>query len=179
VGISWYEAEAYCTWLSHHLAEVKPDWWQPGLEVALPSEAQWEYAARGGEGRTYPWGAQAPDSEHANFGNPEGQTNPVGCCPRGQTPAGLCDMAGNVWEWCLDAWDGAAYRKRLKKGDKKRNIVNNPVTFGNTAIRVLRGGAWGSGARALRAAYRDGDHAGYRFRYFGFRCVLLLGRAEP
>lgn len=87
IGVSWWEARAYCRWLTAQLNQDKPAWWRVGMEVRLPTEAQWEYAARGTEARRYAWGDKPePDEEHANFDSKVGRTTPVGAYPRGTTP---------------------------------------------------------------------------------------------
>ncbi len=157
VGVSWDEARAYCRWA--------------GLE--LPSEAQWEAAARGGDGRRYPWGDEPPDETRACFGQgwKDGRPDPVGEHPGGAGPYGTGDQAGNVWEWCLDAWDPKAYEGR----DGQTDPV---ITEGEGGLRVLRGGSWGSPAGSLAAAVRLGDRPSDRNRSVGFRCVLPVP-AEP
>jgi len=147
VGVSWEEARAYCRWAG----------------LRLPSEAQWEAAARGTDGRRYPWGNVEPTPDHANFGNREGQTTPVGSYPKGAGPFGALDQAGNVWEWCEDVWNAAAYRER----DGQRDPLS---TTGDSAVRCLRGGSWRDVAGALAVACRWFG-ASYRSWFFGFRCL--------
>lgn len=155
VGVSWEEAWAYCRWA--------------GLE--LPSEAQWEAAARGLEGLRYPWGSAQPGPEHANFGNAVGHPTEAGAYPAGRGPYGTLDQAGNVWEWCVDAWSRTAYEAR-------GNDRCNPVGQGDEAVRVVRGGSWLNPACDLRAAYRDRATARMRLNNQGFRCLLpATGRA--
>jgi formylglycine-generating enzyme required for sulfatase activity len=156
VGVSWEEARAFCEWAG----------------LALPSEAQWEAAARGTDGRRYPWGNEEPTPERANYDQREKRTTPVGSYPLGVGPFGTLDQAGNVWEWCEDVWDAEAYQRR---GDRSVDPVS---TQGDVAVRSQRGGSWISAAWDLPAAWRFGDWAAYRFGHFGFRCVLL-SRPEP
>ncbi len=152
VGVSWNEAVAYC-------------WWA-GLE--LPSEAQWEAAARGEDQRRYPWGNVEPNASLANFDRTEGKTMPVGSYPGGAGPYGTLDQAGNVLEWCADVWDARAYRGR-------EGQLDPVVTSGDdAAVRVARGGSWENLDRGLAAASRFTLGAELDFSYFGFRCVLPI-----
>jgi len=154
VGVSWDEAKAYCAWA--------------GLQ--LPSEAQWEAAARGTDERRFPWGNAEPAPEHASFDRRDG-TTPVGAFPQGAGPFDTLDQAGNVWEWCEDVWNAETYKER----DGKEDPVATP---GETADRCLRGGSWLNPAGYLAAAYRDGLWASIRYRNVGFRCSLP-SRPEP
>jgi formylglycine-generating enzyme required for sulfatase activity len=146
--VSWEEARAYCRWAG----------------LTLPSEAQWEAAARGKDRRRYPWGNEAPTVERANFSS---WLKPaaVGSFPRGVGPYGTFDQAGNVAEWCEDAWDREAYRERERK---------DPIgTRGEATERCLRGGAYNEpGGPLLAAAYRFYRKASDREHGIGFRCVL-------
>ncbi len=152
VGVSWEDAVAYCRWAG----------------LGLPSEAQWEAAARGQDQRRYPWGNAEPTASLANFDQKEGKTTPVGSYPGGAGPYGTLDQAGNVWEWCADGWDASAYKGREGQLD--------PVaTSDGVAGRVLRGGSWVVQARYLAAACRLRSRAGSRHRSIGFRCVLRFG----
>jgi len=127
VYVSWDDAKAYCDWLDEQSA-------QDGRNIGLLTEAQWEYAARGSAGREYPWGGEAPDKERCNFGGKVGDTTPVGAYPKGATPEGVEDLAGNVWEWTQDAWhdsyEGAPADGSVWESDK------------SGADRVVRGGSW-------------------------------------
>jgi len=150
VGVSWDDADAFCR---HY-----------GL--TLPSERQWERAARGREGRRFAWGDAAPSAERVNRGAaaccaPDAAdgfaaTAPVGSFPAGDTAEGLADMTGNVWEW-VDGWYNpydAAPAARAKR------------------FRVLRGGAWNSDRRKLRTTYRLAYDPAFRFAANGgFRCA--------
>jgi formylglycine-generating enzyme required for sulfatase activity len=133
VGICWYEARAYCNWLAA----------QSGLAIRLPTEAQWEAAARGPAGRVYPWGNEFDSSRCNSFEAHLRATTPVGVLPGGDTPEGIADLAGNVWEWTASLY--APYP--LKDPD----IPSDPEASGR---RVLRGGAFGGDRRFVRAAYR-------------------------
>lgn len=149
VNVTWYEAQAFCNWLSAKL----------GCEVGLPSEAQWERAARGTDGRRYPWnGDLTPD--HANYGETGiGTTTAVGIFPRGANPeTGVEDMSGNVWEWCRTKW------RDDYKGEPDDALEG-------TDTRVLRGGAFILNARPLRCASRNRLDPNYRYRFIGFRVV--------
>jgi formylglycine-generating enzyme required for sulfatase activity len=147
VAVDWNDAMAFCHWLT----SIAP------LLVTLPSEAQWEYAARGMDGREYPWGNEEPDETRACFVRSNTrQPVPVGSYPLGKGPFGTLDQAGNVWEWCLDVWDKRAYQKRAKT-----ELVDPVVTEGVELERPVRGGSWSYSAVFLRSAYR--------FRYPVFR----------
>jgi formylglycine-generating enzyme required for sulfatase activity len=146
VNVNWEEAAAYCRWAG----------------VRLASEAEWERAARGVEGRPYPWGAEEPDATRANYRDAKvGAPTPVGLFPRGATPEGICDLAGNVWEWVAD-W----YAEEYPKGRQR-----NPTGPEGGGLRVLRGGAWYYVSRILRAAFRSGIVPVVRSSNFGFRCA--------
>ena len=150
VRVSWYEAWAFSQWLSEAVGEP----------VSLPTEAQWERAARGTDGRRYPWdGDITPD--HANFALNVWTTTAVGIFPKGASPCGALDMSGNVWEWCLTKWRGS-YREPedyAPKGDD---------------LRVLRGGSFLSDAGVVRCAVRYRRYPFFRYRYFGFRVVSTM-----
>lgn len=148
VHVSWYEADAYARWAGKR----------------LPTDAEWEYAARGTAGRKYPWGDPEPTDQHANFRMRVGHPSPVGVYSAGATPEGILDLAGNVWEWCAD-WFGPYEARDVKdpQGPKKGKA------------RVLRGGAFGDHPWSLRAACRFRDLPEGRVGHFGFRCV----RAAP
>jgi formylglycine-generating enzyme required for sulfatase activity len=158
VGVSWEEAQAFCRWLGEA-------WGRP---VMLPTEAQWEFATRGYEGRKYPWGDAPPDATRACFGLDwkKGQPAPVCSYPAGCGPFGTFDQAGNVWEWCRDAWDEKTYANRAANAEES---VDPFVEGKKDSYRVLRGGGWLSPAGDLRAAIRRRRPAGRRRDDFGFR----------
>ena len=159
-GVSWYEASAYAAWKAAR---------RGAAGCRLPTEAEWEKAARGINGRKYPWGDEPPNARLANFAwgaKPSvGHPTPVGLYPLGETPEGVSDLAGNVWEWCSDLFDGEYYGKSPKKDPK------GPALGGAC---VLRGGSWGSQSGYLRSAYRRVGLPERRCVNFGFRVVCVL-----
>ena len=167
VGVSWFEAVAYCRWLS-----VKK-----GQTIRLPREAEWERAARGVKGRLYPWGGEPDAPQRCNMEfTGIGATSAVGLFPLGDTPPespnepGVADMAGNVWEWCQTKWrdDYKNYENAVDEGIEGEDD------------RALRGGSWFDSAWFCRSAFRFG----FRLRpveglgFLGFRVCLVPGSAD-
>jgi len=147
VYVSWYEAKAYAEWAG----------------CRLPTEAQWERAARGpgDEYRKYVWGNNEPDKETMNYdGSGIGHPAPVGIFPESCSPEGVIDMAGNVWEWCEDWY-----------GDYPSGRVTDPVGPEGGSERVFRGGCWDYDARLCRSGYRYLNSPGTRGYSLGFRLV--------
>ncbi|WP_428268200.1 SUMF1/EgtB/PvdO family nonheme iron enzyme [Haliangium sp.] len=166
VGGSWLEAAAFCEWL----AEVS------GRRMVLPTEAQWEFAARGQDGRRYPWGNEPPDESRAHYGKSwrENAALPVGSRPAGRGPYGHLDLAGNVLEWCRDAWDEEVYTRRAAATLTIEPYAEPPDDKPlNEVQRACRGGAFYRVARGLRAACRYGHVALDWGLRLGFRVAAL------
>jgi formylglycine-generating enzyme required for sulfatase activity len=165
VAVSWQEARAFCAWLSR----------ESGWIITLPSEAQWEYAARGKDGRRYPWGNDPPDETRACFGlrTSTGRTAPVGQYPHGRGPFRHLDLAGNVWEWCRDAGDDPSAYARAEAWSEVDPVIEDL----DAKLRVCRGGGWYDPAHALRTARRSFCPAVGSSIAQGFRvCRLLASR---
>ncbi len=160
VYVSWHDAVAYCRWL----AEVT------GRPYALPTEAQWEKAARGPDGRIYPWGDEFDKSKCNTSESGIGGTTPVGkYSPQGDSPYGVADMAGNVWEWCSSLYKPYPYRA----DDGREEAAAG-------GLRVLRGGSWRVNREIGRSAYRSSDVSPENdYFYGGFRCCLAAGPFSP
>jgi len=165
VGITWFESNAYCTWLEEKLRLVGL-LVRPSETIRLPTEAEWEYAARGGRGSNYPWGNRF-DPERANIY--EGhlrRTSPVGCYPQGVSRHGLHDLSGNVWEWTSSLTGLYPYHS----GDGREDQESG-------GSRMVRGGSWFDDRWGARCAARDGGAPTYFSNDVGFRVVLSL--ADP
>ncbi len=153
VGVTWFDAQAFAEWIGG----------------SLPTEAQWERAARGTKGRIYPWGDTPPKArQHANFARRYNRPIPVGQFPKGESPDGIADLAGNVWEWCLDEYSPTTYQRNGK------GVPRNPIHLRFRDVlrsRVIRGGAWDVGSAFLRSSLRFKFYPLDSTHTIGFRVV--------
>lgn len=180
VGVSWYEALAYCKWLDEQLRASQPGLFPKNYVVRLPTEAEWEYAARAPignrksqiENRKYPWGDDWQEN-HANIDETGlKQTNPVGMFHQGGAPETLLfDLVGNTWDWTRSRWGRDPYNPEYgypyKVDDGRENLDG-------AFLRVLRGGSWDDDRRGARCASRNRHVPDYFDYCVGFRCIVSL-----
>ncbi len=169
VGVSWYEALAFTRWLTTRLRdrEVIPKKWT----VQLPNEPEWEKAARGTDGRLYPWGSEAKPN-WANYKETGiGTTSTVGCFPQGKShwpkkegANHIEEMSGNVWEWTRSVYVRQSYPPDETKWATREQLNSK-------GLRVLRGGSWRYRVSYMRCAFRGWNRPGSRYYLLGFRVV--------
>ena len=154
VGVDWTQAAAFARWVG----------------ARLPSEAEWEFAARGGPGRAFPWGDEEADCGRAVMNDPNAggagcgrsSTWPVCSKPKGNSPHGLCDLAGNVGQWVQDV-----YQHSFEGAPTDGSAWESTGT-----LRVMKGGSWSDEGRHFRAARRHRNRPGFSGAGFGFRLAL-------
>ncbi|MCX6054360.1 MAG: SUMF1/EgtB/PvdO family nonheme iron enzyme, partial [Chloroflexi bacterium] len=147
IYVDWFQAKTFCEWAGGN----------------LPTEAQWEKAARGTDERIYPWGNESPSCDLANIPGCKGDTTAVGSYPAGNSPYGALDMAGNVWEWVSDWY-----------GTYPTGTAPNPQGPSSGEARGIRGGSWVDDTSDFRSAGRGGMSTMYGTNFIGFRCALPL-----
>ncbi len=148
INVSWHDADTFCQWAGGR----------------LPTEAEWEYAARGPDGHVYPWGDDPPHDTLLNYDYNVGDTTRVGSYPGGASWVGAMDMAGNVWEWVSDWYADDYYTV---------SPAANPTGPDAGDGKVLRGGSWLGSPDDIRSASRGGDYPVRRDIFIGFRCVTI------
>ena len=157
VGVNWRDTQDFCRWLSD----------ESNYQFTLPSEAQWEFAARGTTNRTYPWGDGKPNSNLACFKKNNGAPSPVGSYPAGKGPFGHLDLAGNVRDWCRDYYNKDAYEKR-----KGKSLID-PIDRDGSDWNVARGGSFDSNYEELLAFKRQGIRTQSRSSGISFRIARV------
>ncbi|WP_164102274.1 SUMF1/EgtB/PvdO family nonheme iron enzyme [Candidatus Laterigemmans baculatus] len=170
--VSWFGANAYSLWANGQDWKDYRDSSGDEFHCFLPTEAQWEYAARGVRSQPFPWGDEPPTQQHMRYGlHRKSETYNADTLPMadvneqlGMSPFGLQHMAGNVWQWCRDWYDKGFYSK------PEANRAN-PLNRLATQVRSERGGSWIGPAELCRSSYRRGRPPSARGRCLGFRCI--------
>ncbi|MBN1122250.1 MAG: SUMF1/EgtB/PvdO family nonheme iron enzyme [Anaerolineae bacterium] len=145
IGVTWFEAMAYCRWLSA----------ESGQPVTIPTEQQWQWAAQGDDGRLFPWGDVDPTPDICNWARRYDGTAPVTAYPENVSPFGVMDMCGNVWEWCRTGWESGT------------------TDLEGSERRIVRGGSWVNDSLLnLMITLRDGPYPVDGYHLCGFRIAL-------
>jgi len=173
VGVCWYEADAFCRWLT----QTRKD----GYAYSLPDEDQWEAAAAGFENREYPWGKWEEGRCNTSESNID-KTSAVGIFAKGDTPEGISDLAGNVWEWTMSDYHSQKpltdfrFDVDLQKllDDEKFDELRSKLKEKDRQLPLLRGGSWDNNRYNARCAYRNRSDPDNRYINMGFRCVRTL-----
>jgi formylglycine-generating enzyme required for sulfatase activity len=178
--VSWYEASAFCAWLREQV-DSSPERriWRSGeiesrrlngFTACLPSEAEWEKAARGEHPSRWPWGDTWEENRANTAEAGLGTTSVPGCFPAGISPCGALDMAGNVWEWTRSKWGRGAIRVDYAYPYDPSDGREEP---GGPDLRVVRGGSWFNERRRARCAERGRHIPDYSHNDLGFRVALV------
>ena len=165
VRVTWYNTIEYCKWLNTLMKVELPS----GVALRLPTEAEWEKAARGTDGREYPWGNIFDKNKCNSEAGRIDSTTSVGLySPQGNSPYGCADMAGNVWEWTHSEYKAYPYKVKDGREDEQKSVV-----------RVSRGGAFINGERLTRCAVRSHSDPLTRYGISGFRIVVGAPPISP
>jgi formylglycine-generating enzyme required for sulfatase activity len=175
VQVCWHDAVAFCRWFQHQHAPGDP----AGYQFRLPSEAEWEKAARGTDGRRWPWSDTFDAALCSGRESGPQRTAPVGVCsPRGDSVYGVAGMSGNAWEWTSTLWgedrNVPAFTYPYDPQDGREDLA-----AGNEVWRVIRGGSFKDDARGVRAACRDIDPPAWSLGNLGFRLVYAPAVPQP
>lgn len=176
--VTWYSAKSFCSWLQNKAGHEMGD-----CVVRLPTEAEWEKAARGADGRIYPWGNSPITMDHANFATPRRLSvdrkisgtsfTPVDQFPAGASPYGCMDMLGNVWEWCADWYDTGFYSNSPRNDPYKHSYTN--LSLYSLHNKSIRGGGYSITPEWISATIRERANAEKPRNDIGFR--VCIGKA--
>ncbi|MBN1562750.1 MAG: SUMF1/EgtB/PvdO family nonheme iron enzyme [Anaerolineae bacterium] len=158
MGVTWFEAVAYCNWLSAQALTPTPSPSEQGkLEITIPTEQQWQRAAQGDDGREFPWGNVDPKWGICNYARNANGTTPVTEHPNGASPFGVMDMSGNVWELTRTGWE------------------TGTDDLDSSERRIVRGGSWVNDSPiTLLTTLRDGPYPADGYHLYGFRIAIRI-----